>query len=48
MTTHVLLRIEDDDEAKRLVEDSLEFLQKPLLTPVLENTVHATIVWYES
>lgn len=44
MTTFVLLRIEDDDEAQRLLDDMQEYPGSPLLTPVQENTVHATLV----
>jgi len=43
MTTFVLLRIEDDDEARELIEDMREYPGEPLLTPVQENTVCATV-----
>lgn len=43
MTTFVLLRIEDDDEAQRLLDDMQEYPGEPLLTPSQENTVHATL-----
>jgi len=45
VTTFILLRIEDDDEARELIEDTAEFPDSPLLTPTLEHTVYATIEW---
>jgi len=41
----VLLRIEDDTEAERLVQDMFDYPDSPLLTPTLENTVYATVVY---
>jgi hypothetical protein len=43
MTKFVLLRIENDDEALDLLGDMAEYPDDPLLTPVQENTVHATV-----
>ncbi len=44
MARYVLLRIEDDDEADDLLRDMARYPQSDLLTPCLENTVHAEVV----
>jgi len=44
MTTWVLLSIEDDAEARRLIEDMAEYPDHPLLSPIQENTVSAVVV----
>lgn len=44
MTTYVLLRIGNDDEAASLVRDMNEWPDSELLTPCQENRVHATVV----
>src|SRR5438105_13637943 len=44
MSKYVLLRIDDDAEADRLVEDAAEYPDSPVLTPCLENTVMASVV----
>lgn len=41
---YVLLRIEDDVEAERLVEDMADYADCPILTPCQENMVYATLV----
>jgi len=43
MTTFVLLRVEDDDEARTLIDDMAEYSDSPLLTPTQEHTVYATV-----
>lgn len=45
MTTYVLLEIDDDTEAVRLVEDAANYPDNPILTPCQENTVSAKIVY---
>jgi len=44
MTTYVLLEIRDDDEAKRLIDDMASHPTMPLFSPVLENTVRASVM----
>jgi hypothetical protein len=43
MTVFVVLRIEDDDEARTLVEDFARYPGSPLLTPGLEHEVYVTV-----
>ena len=43
MSTFVLLRIENDDEALTFLADMREYPGDPLLTPCQENTVVATV-----
>jgi len=43
MSTFVLLRIENDDEALTFLADMREYPGDPLLTPRQENTVMATV-----
>lgn len=44
MAKFVLLRIENDQEAQRLIEDMTAYPNNPLLTPSQENQCHATIM----
>lgn len=44
MATYVRLRIDDDAEAKRLVEDFADYPDSPVLTPCQENMVYAALV----
>jgi hypothetical protein len=46
MSTFVLLRIENDDEALTFLADMREYPGDPLLTPRQENTVVATVESY--
>lgn len=41
---YILLRIEDDDDARLLVEEAAEYPDSPLLTPWSEHEVYARIV----
>lgn len=41
---YVLLRIDDDTEADRLLEDLAVYPDSDLLTPCQENQVHAVLV----
>jgi hypothetical protein len=44
MARYVLIRIESDVEADRLIEDARDYPDNPILTPSQENDVHATVV----
>jgi hypothetical protein len=43
MTTFVVLRIDDEDEAATLLEDMQDYPEYPLLTPVQEHTIYARV-----
>lgn len=44
MTTFIALRVDDDDEADDLLSDLRGWPEHDLLTPCLENKVHAQLV----
>jgi hypothetical protein len=45
---YILLRVNNDAEAQRLIEDATEYPDSPLLTPCQENPVHAEVVQVEN
>lgn len=47
MAVYVLLAFDNDEDARTLVQDMLEYPDRNILTPAQENDVHATVrgVW---